>query len=134
MGGGYMGWGLGEIYGVGCVGLGVEWDIWGGIYGVGCGGICGVGYMGWDIWGEIYGVGCVWGSVGQEAMGGVWGEIYGVDVWGDAVFSLQDGNGNQVLPRASQEVRGALWGPQWGTVGQSVIFPPLPTGGQSAPE
>ena len=109
------------------------WDIWGGMWG----GVWGR-YMGWDVlgwvWSGIYGVGCVWGSVGQEAMGGVWGEIYGVDVWGDAVFSLQDGNGNQVLPRASQEVRGALWGPQWGTVGQSVIFPPLPTGGQSAPE
>ena len=63
----------------------------------------------------------------------------GAMLWGDAVLSPQDGNGNQVPPRVSQEVRGALWGavgrsrtPQWGDVGRGrtpqwgrASFPPL---------
>ena len=85
-----------------------------------------------DVWG-----GCVGRMCGVMLWGGCVGRMCGAMLWGDAVLSPQDGNGNQVPPRVSQEVRGALWGavgPRngalWGAVGPrsgaEPHFPPSP--------
>ena len=104
--------------------------MWGGCMGM----VCGV-----DVWGG--GVGQMGGGVGwmcgADVWGGCVGRMCGAMLWGDAVLSPQDGNGNQVPPRVSQEVRGALWGavgPRngalWGAVGPrsgaEPHFPPSP--------